>query len=113
MKILKYIESFIKIQLILTFIILCIFLTCKKKYIEGFLGFSDYSENDRPEPGVNHIDTRIKDEINMGYSDYTWAFDKKIVDDEMTGLILNKKNLEHCPEAPGFNCSRIGFFCSS
>ena len=81
----------------------------KKKKIEGFLGFSDYIV-DEPRPIVNDQNQRIKNEINLGFSDIRLECDN-IIDKKMQNKILTEKSLQQCPEAPGFGCSRIGFFC--
>ena len=109
MKLLLYVESFVRIQLFLAFVVLCFFIAYKKSHIEGFLGFSDY-EGDRPIPSVNNMDQKIKDEINLGYADYTLEFDKKVIKEEDNKL-LKKKFLHSCPEEPPIDCLRIGFFC--
>ena len=106
----EYIENFVRLQFLCAFVILCLFLVHKKKKIEGFLGFSDYVI-DEPRPIVNDQNQRIKDEINLGFCDFTLEFDNKVIDKKMQNKILSEKNLQHCPEAPGLDCSRIGFFC--
>ena len=110
MKAFEYIENFFRIQFLCAFIILCLFLVHKKKKIEGFLGFSDYIE-DEPRPLVNDQNQRIKDEIDLGFSDFTLEFDNKVINKKMQNKILSEKNLKYCPELPGFGCLRIGAFC--
>ena len=109
-KLLLYVESFVKIQLFLAFIVLCFFIAYKKSHIEGFLSFSDY-EGERPKPLVNNMEQKMKDEINLGYTDYTLEFDRKIINEEERDKILKKKYLRSCPEEPPKDCLRIGFFC--
>ena len=43
MKFMDYIENFLRCQILLAIIVLCIYLAYRRKYIEGFLGFSDYA----------------------------------------------------------------------
>lgn len=110
MKAFEYIENFFRIQFLCVFIILCLYLVHKRTKIEGFLGFSDYIL-DEPRPLVNDQNQQIKDEINLGFSDFTLEFDNKAINKKMQNKILSEKSLQQCPEAPGFGCSRIGFFC--
>jgi len=82
MNILTYLENFLKCQLLLGFVILCMYLVYRRKYIEGFLGFSDYS-----------ID-----------------YNKKIVDLDVQQSVLKKK-CSNYETGPGFDCLRVGFYC--
>ena len=50
MEISKNFDSFFRGQLVIGFIVLCLFLIYKRKYLNGLLGFSDHSINYVTEP---------------------------------------------------------------
>lgn len=79
-----YIEKFLRYQIILGFIVLCLYLVYRRSHIEGFLGFSDY----------------------------TVDFTKKLIDVDEHKNILKKRCMEgKYNNGPGFDCLRIGFYC--
>ncbi len=85
MKFMNYIENFLRCQIFIAIIVLCIYLAYRRKYIEGFLGFSDYAVD----------------------------FNKKLIDvDEQKKILKTRcESGKYDDKGPGFDCLRVGFYC--
>ena len=81
MKFLDCMETFLRLGMFFIVILLCIYINFRKKYIEHFLGFSDF----------------------------TGVYDGKLIDKNVEKVILGNRCQDI--EAPGFNCLRVGFYC--
>lgn len=78
-----YIEYLLRLGIFLLIIGLAIYVCFKRKYLENFLGFSDYKP----------------------------IYNEKIIDENIQRDILNR-NCGVTIQPPGFNCNRVGFYCT-
>lgn len=83
MKILKNMEEFFRIQLIIGFILLALFIVFRRKYLVGLLGFSDNT--------INYINEKTMEEETM---------EEEII----------KKNIKKVKYGPKINTLRVGYF---
>tara|TARA_Y100000589_G_C27125305_1_gene618251 strand:+ start:684 stop:971 length:288 start_codon:yes stop_codon:yes gene_type:complete len=78
-----YMEPLLRLGIFLLIFGLAIYVCFKRKYLENFLGFSDYKV----------------------------AYEEKIIDENIQRDILDRR-CGVAIEAPGFNCNRVGFYCT-
>ena len=62
MESIKNFESFFRCHFMIGFVVLCLFLIYRRKYLIGILGFSDHSINYMQEPKLEEEIVRKKEE---------------------------------------------------